>query len=199
MCKNMCKKLLVFSLAFCLGLILSNKLNQSLNFSPLENQTSMSSEKQNISNPKVEADAFSLYLESDYVPNSNAKDRDDEEYWKAAFDSKEECESFFLKFQKAVANDDRKTVASMISFSVNTSINRKLEQSNKKIGRKSFFQKYDQIFHPKYKKEILSFKTRDLWATWVGVTVDSGHIWIRKYCEVKNPDICKTKITTLNN
>ncbi|MEO6050971.1 MAG: hypothetical protein ABIP78_06530, partial [Pyrinomonadaceae bacterium] len=131
---------------------------------------------------------------SEYVPNSNAKDRS-EDYWKVAFDSKEEAEEFFLKFQSAVANNDKKTVASMCSFPIYGYLGK--SSKIKQINKNNFSKKYEQIFHPKYKEEILRIKTRDLWATWVGVTVDGGQVWMRSFAKSRTQILAKPLLLRL--
>ncbi len=182
----MWKNLIVFLLSLCLSLILT--YSNTLNSNVVENQ--------NLSVTQIDEVVSLQVPTSEYIPDSNAKDRG-EDYWKAAFDSKEEAEEFFVKFQKAVANNDKKTVASMCSFPVYVYLGK--SSKIKQVNRETFMKKYEQIFHPKYKEEVLRFKTTDLWATWVGVTVDGGQIWMRKFCQIKNPDACETTITTFNN
>lgn len=108
-----------------------------------------------------------------------------------------EVEIFFNSFKVAVAKDDKRKVAAMVSYPIKVYLpsNRTLKIANSA----RFIKFYDQIFDEKFKKLIAGTELKDLWAKSSGVATPRGEIWINGV--IKNPkfeDEYEIKITALN-
>jgi len=108
-----------------------------------------------------------------------------------------EVEIFFNSFKDAIAKDDKRKVAGMVSYPIKVYL-----RSNRtvKIANSTRFIKfYDQIFDQKFKDLIEETESKDLWAKSSGVATPRGEIWINGI--IKNPkfeDEYVIKITALN-
>ena len=108
-----------------------------------------------------------------------------------------EVEVFFSSFKEAVAKNDKRKVAAMMSYPIKIYLpsNRTVKISNSA----RFIKLYDQIFDNKFKELIAATEFKDLWAKYSGVATPRGEIWINGI--VKNPkfeDEYEIKITALN-
>lgn len=108
-----------------------------------------------------------------------------------------EVEVFFKSFKEAIAKDDKRKVAGMVSYPINVYL---VSERRVKIGSSARFIKlYDKIFDEKFKKLIAATEFKDLWAKYSGVAMPSGEVWINGI--IKNPkfeDQYEIKVTTIN-
>lgn len=109
-----------------------------------------------------------------------------------------EVEVFFSAFKEAVANNDKRKVARMVSYPIDVYL-QPSDHKVKIVNSARFIKFYDQIFDEKFKKLIAETEFKDLWAKWSGVATPRGEIWINGI--VRNPkllDKYEIKITALN-
>jgi hypothetical protein len=108
-----------------------------------------------------------------------------------------EVEVFFNSFKEAVAKNDKRKVAAMVSYPVHPRLSS--NRSVKIVNKARFIKLYDRIFDVKFKQLIAQTEFKDLWAKFSGVATPRGEIWINGI--VKNPkveDEYEIKITALN-
>ncbi|HEV2197848.1 MAG TPA: hypothetical protein VGR55_19850 [Candidatus Acidoferrum sp.] len=77
------------------------------------------------------------------------------------------AEAFFERFQKAVATDERETVADMVQYPV------KLRVGGKQVMAKDkahFLQLYDSLFKAQTREMLLGLHSSDLTAWWEGIS-----------------------------
>lgn len=119
-------------------------------------------------------------------------DRNNPRFDAAGVEDDEEVKEFFLKFQKAVAENDKKTVASMIDYPHNVRFPNDRHGRGLRIikNEKEFIKNFDKIFANKFREFIadvdvnyVNEQNSHLWANWQGVTVGRGVIWIRVLCK----------------
>jgi len=109
-----------------------------------------------------------------------------------------EVEVFFKSFKDAIAKDDKRRVARMVSYPIDVY----LQPSDRKVkivNSARFIKLYDRIFDEKFKRVIAETEFKDLWAKYSGVATPRGEIWINGI--IKNPkfeDKYVIKITALN-
>jgi len=112
-----------------------------------------------------------------------------------------EVEIFFNSFKEALAKNDKRKVAGMMSYPINAYLVPPdcRDRSVKIVNRARFIKLYDRIFDEKFKHLIATTEFKDLWAKFSGVATPRGEIWINGI--VKNPkfeDEYEIKITSLN-
>lgn len=181
----MCKRLLVFSLAFCLALLFSQIIEQ-FKTTFAENQKTVALKAVD----STQVDSNSLHF-SNFVNTSNVQQaiKDNGRFGVAGVEQDKEVKDLYLKFQRAVVEDDRKTVASLINYPLN--VNFPTDKPNRNYtlikNKKIFLDVYDRIFH----KKLIEFIARidvekedeeDIWARYDGIAVGRGVIWIGVYC-----------------
>jgi len=108
-----------------------------------------------------------------------------------------EVEVFFKSFKDAIAKDDKRKVAAMVSYPIRVYL--RSDRAVKIVNSARFIKFYDQIFDEKFKRLIAETEFKDLWAKFSGVATPRGEIWINGI--VKNPkfeDDYVIKITALN-
>jgi hypothetical protein len=195
----MCKKLFVFWLAFCLGLIASQTIKRTEYFC-----------SQNTSNL---ADINSIQSVNEKIVDIsaplNSKNFEEEKnrFRAAGLDDEKEVINFFTNFQRAVAEDDRRTVASMMNyplFVLYASAHYRLMKNQtvygSRIKNKAIFLKnYDRIFDDDFKKFISDVKLEELGAMYSGVKTPRGEIWINGICKDSSCKDAEIKFTTLNS
>ncbi len=76
------------------------------------------------------------------------------------------AEAFFLRFQKAVATDEREKVADMVLYPVKLRVGVKEMAAKDKIH---FLQLYDSVFQARTKALLLGHQASDLTAWWEGI------------------------------
>jgi hypothetical protein len=81
---------------------------------------------------------------------------------------------FFRSFQSALQKNDRQTVASLISYPVLTSINRRRVHLRNQAQLLAHF---DDIFDSGVRCAILNATEKDVWGNWQGFTVGGGAVW----------------------
>lgn len=118
------------------------------------------------------------------------------EYWKGLFDSKDDAEKFFIKFQTAVKENNKEAVASMTSFPFKASLR---GDKSVQITETVFLQKYNQIFHKKFKDKILKATVANLWGMPGEMTFGSGSVWILCTGKPEKNEACNPKVVSLNN
>jgi hypothetical protein len=109
----------------------------------------------------------------------------------AGVNSDKEVKEFYLKFQKAVAGNDKDTVASTMTYPLR--VNFPNDKSNKGYtfinNKKSFLKAYDKIFDRQLKKFISQIDVENiesLWARYDGISVGRGVIWIGVHCNKRH-------------
>jgi hypothetical protein len=108
-----------------------------------------------------------------------------------------EVEVFFNSFKEAIAKDDKRKVAAMVSYPIKVYLasNRTARIANSA----RLIKLYDQIFDEKFKQLIAATEFKDLWAKWSGVATPRGEIWINGIIRnSKFPDKYEIKITAIN-
>lgn len=101
------------------------------------------------------------------------------------FGSHKPYHAFFDKLKKAIAADDKKTVASMIDYPFKARINDKAVTIK---DQKHFVEDYDKVITHKVKKAVSKQTYADLFANWQGVMIGDGEIWFSGIC---SDDACK--------
>src|ERR1044071_178652 len=87
-----------------------------------------------------------------------------------------EVEIFFNSFKEAVAKDDKRKVAAMVSYPIKVYV--ASNRTVKIVNSARFIKFYDRIFDEKFKKLIAETEFKDLWAKSSGVATPRGEIWI---------------------
>lgn len=108
----MCKKLLVFSLTFCLSLI-SLQITERFKTDSIKNQQLVNLETTNstqIDSNHSNLSDFGETFDAQTIVKANSR------FGAAGIEDDKEVKDLYLKFQKAVAKDDRKTVASLMIY-----------------------------------------------------------------------------------
>jgi len=99
-------------------------------------------------------------------------------YEAAGIDDPAAFHTFFIKLQQAVAKNDKKAVASMISYPLNVNTNGKTYKFQTPAR---FIAKYDSIMTPEVKRTLGYAIEEDLFANWQGVMVGNGQLWISQF------------------
>lgn len=99
-------------------------------------------------------------------------------YEVAGIDDPAAFHTFFIKLQQAVAKNDKKAVASMISYPLNVNTNGKTYKFQTPAR---FIAKYDSIMTPEVKRTLGYAIEEDLFANWQGVMVGNGQLWISQF------------------
>ncbi|HJY27772.1 MAG TPA: hypothetical protein VJ306_07010 [Pyrinomonadaceae bacterium] len=108
-----------------------------------------------------------------------------------------EVEIFFNSFKEAVAKDDKRKIAAMVSYPIKVYL--RSDRTVKIANSARFVKFYDRIFDQKFKDIIAATEFKDLWAKSSGVATPRGEIWINGIA--KNPkfeDNYVIKVTALN-
>ena len=108
-----------------------------------------------------------------------------------------EVEVFFSSFKDAIAKDDKRKVAAMVSYPIEVYLpsNRTVKIQNSA----RFIKFYNQIFNAKFKALIAATEFKDLWAKYSGVATPRGEIWINGIVKnTKFEDEYEIKITAIN-
>ena len=113
--------------------------------------------------------------------------------------------AFFVEFQKAFRDNDRKKVASMISYPLLTNL------SGTKVrikGRTELLAHYDEVFDAEVRCAVLKATSNAVWGNWRGFTINLGEIWFDgiipkgEKADANAPDFWTKypfKIRTVNN
>src|ERR1044071_1408300 len=78
-----------------------------------------------------------------------------------------EVEVFFTSFKDAIAKDDKRKVAAMVSYPIKVYL--RSDRTVKIVNGARFIKFYDQIFDEKFKRVIAETQFKDLWAKFSGV------------------------------
>lgn len=93
--------------------------------------------------------------------------------------SKRAFVSFFYAFQRAVAVDDRKAVARMVSYPLAANVARGSGGKSLRITTPGqFLSSYGRVFDRCIRRWIANQRIGDLWCNHSGVTFDGGALWI---------------------
>jgi len=176
----MIKNLLVFLLAFCLGIFLVRAAG-IFNTGPIENISTISGHLE----PSKNARKVSQ-VSPKFIYPSEAEKRAPRFYISGA-DSDEEVKDLFLGFQKAVAANDKKAAAALMEYPL--SVYFPDDPPEKKVNhikdRKSFIRVFDRLFDKRLKAYIskLDYENDDDFIVlWSGIGLKTGTIWIGNYC-----------------
>ncbi len=167
----MFKKLLVFSLAFCLGLIAIQFL-------------------------KSKSELFLAEIVSKPTTSNNSLPA--QSFWQISVDNKSSFENLISNFQNAVAVSDSETVISLINFPIEVElITGKNKSPHKEIkNEKEFLLNYDKIFADSFKKCISQVKTDKLLFSTTGQVLTWGNEIRMQHLEVNGNDF-EVKIVRL--
>lgn len=179
----MCKKLLVFLLAFGLGITFIRLFDQKFDTDYVinEEQTLAISEQKSRTNLNS----------TKSVDLSISSDSNKSRFFAAGVEDDNEVIDFYLKFQKAVAENDKTTVSTMVIYPLR--VNFPTDSAEKKYtfikSRKELLKNYDKIFDSNLKEFIAKIDVEkttkhyeDIWAKSDGIAVGRGVIWIGVYC-----------------
>ncbi|HEX8190817.1 MAG TPA: hypothetical protein VF586_20830 [Pyrinomonadaceae bacterium] len=110
-----------------------------------------------------------------------------------------EVEKFYLDFQKAVADGDRKRVAGMMNYPLRVNFRTDSSRRNYRIirSRDSFLKVYDRIFDRTLKRFIARTTVNDIWANYHGIATPRGEIWIGVFCQRADCDSYHIKVRTI--
>jgi hypothetical protein len=108
-----------------------------------------------------------------------------------------EVEAFFVSFREAIATEDKKKVASLMSYPIKVTLKTGRRQ---KIGNDlEFIQSYDRIFSDEFKALIKKTELKDLWAKSSGVAMPRGELWFSGIAKnAKRPESYSIKIIAIN-
>jgi hypothetical protein len=113
--------------------------------------------------------------------------------------------AFFVKLQSALRNNDRPSVASLVSY---PALVRMHHRPARIRTRAELLAHFDQIFDAGVRCVILNASEKDVWGNWRGFTVDGGAVWFDgiiprgKHADIKARDHWTRypfKIITVNN
>ena len=174
----MWKSLLVFIFAFCMGWA-------GTQFSSSDGMVSPEAAVQNVKLEEELSSSRNFY--SPTMPLAENPTRDSQGFRAAGLDSDQEAKVFYLRFQRAVAENDKRVVAGMVSYPLNVyfSGNANQKRYTEIMDRKAFIKNYDRLFSEKLRSFIASIDVNsvdDLWGNYHGIAVGRGVIWIGVYC-----------------
>lgn len=177
----MIKKFCIFLVALSLGILFSQIVKYKIN--SVENSVLSHSEISDSLNSSALSNLSEEIVNSQYENSEKANKR----FGIAGVDDDIEVKKIYLKFQKAVAENDRKTVSTLLEYPLrvyySTDVSRKKYRFIK--NRKEFSRDYDKIFGNKLKKFIAKIDVEnkeDIWARYDGIAVGRGVIWIGVFC-----------------
>jgi len=101
------------------------------------------------------------------------------------YGSHEPYHAFFEKLKKAVAENDKQTVASMVDYPFKARINDKAVTIR---DAAHFAADYDKVFTTKIKEAVAKQNYQNLFANWQGVMIGDGEVWFSGIC---NNDACE--------
>lgn len=121
------------------------------------------------------------------MPLAENPTRDSQGFRAAGLDSNQEAKVFYLRFQRAVAENDKRVVAGIVSYPLNVYFpgNANQKRYTEIMDRKAFIKNYDRLFSEKLRSFIASIDVNsvdDLWGNYHGIAVGRGVIWIGVYC-----------------
>jgi len=115
----------------------------------------------------------------------------------AGLDDDREVEQFFISFKEALGQNDKKRIASLVSYPIK--VNLASGQSKRIRNAADFVRAYDRIFDAKFKLVIMGTDVRGLWARWSGVAMPRGEIWFNGIVkDAKRRNKYTIKITAIN-
>ncbi|WP_163268858.1 hypothetical protein [Chelativorans alearense] len=94
-------------------------------------------------------------------------------------------QAFFEKLKKAVAENDKQAVASMVEYPFKARINDKAVTIK---DAAHFETDYDKVFTAKVKEAVSKQAYATLFANWQGVMIGDGEVWFNGIC---NDDACE--------
>ena len=89
------------------------------------------------------------------------------------------AEKFWQIYRKAFQENDKMTVAKMISFPI-------YNNGEKIYTRAQFVEKFDEIFSPEQKADILKGNSSKIWYSWRGAQLPNGS-WLEDACSANAP------------
>lgn len=96
-------------------------------------------------------------------------------YEVAGIEDPKQFNDFFIKFQHAIAANDKKTIADMISYPLRVNKN---EHSIQIKHKSEFIKEYNRIITKKVKKKVLNQELNKLFVNSYGVMIGDGEMWI---------------------
>lgn len=95
---------------------------------------------------------------------------------KTKVDSLKACE-YFCRFKNAVLSGQKTVVSHMVKYPLRPVIDKNTVLIK---TEKEFIQHYDSIINSWVKKALMDQEVLKLWASWQGVIVGKGEVWINK-------------------
>lgn len=105
-------------------------------------------------------------------------------------------QEFFEKLKKAVAENKKNTIASMVDYPFQARINDKIVTIK---DAAHFEADYDKVFTAKVKKAVAGQTYGNLFANWQGVMIGDGEIWFSGICSDDTCNHMKVRITAIND
>lgn len=108
-----------------------------------------------------------------------------------------EVESFLGTLKDAVANDDRRAVASLVRYPIRV----QLDGQNTMIASAAdFVSRYPEIINDNVKGALLAQETTELFANWRGVMIGRGEVWFGAvYEDPRDDETYHLRIIAINN
>lgn len=112
---------------------------------------------------------------SDMMTPPAVEDNSTNPYEVAGIEDPKQFNDFFIKLQDAVADNDKKAIADMISYPLRVNKNgHSIEIKNKS----EFVKAYSRIITKKVKKKVLHQELNKLFVNSYGVRIGDGEMWI---------------------
>ncbi|WP_309086622.1 hypothetical protein [Chelativorans sp.] len=105
-------------------------------------------------------------------------------------------QAFFDKLKKAVAENDKQSVASMVDYPFKARINGKAVTIR---DAAHFTADYDRVFTAKVKEAVSKQTYANLFANWQGVMVGDGEVWFSGICKNEACEQRTVKIIAVND
>ncbi|OLE54511.1 MAG: hypothetical protein AUG51_07955 [Acidobacteria bacterium 13_1_20CM_3_53_8] len=112
-------------------------------------------------------------------------------YEVAGIDNAAAAESFFYKLQRAVAEDNRAKVASMIDYPIFVRVAGRRIRLRRKVD---LLGRYNLVFNHGVRQALARQRVSELFVNWQGVMIGDGEIWFNQM-----PNSSAFKITAINN
>ena len=194
----MIRKFFIFLTALLLGIFFSHIVKYKNNLVENNRNYSESSEFQN------DSELIEVLKEIENSHQHHIAEFKNERFGVAGVDDDKEIKDLYLKFQKAVAEDDRKMVSTLLEYPFRAYFSNDVGRIKYRFinNRKEFLKAYDRIFDEKLKNFITKIDVEneeDIWARYDGIAVGRGVIWIGVFC---NDNLCRNgnyiKIRTIH-
>ncbi len=108
-----------------------------------------------------------------------------------------EVESFLDSLKAAVANDDRRAVASLVSYPIRVQLD---GQDTMIASADDFVARYPDIVNDNVKSAVLAQEAAELFVNWQGVMIGRGEVWFSAvYEDPRDDETYHLRIIAINN